>query len=218
MTVNLEVVYLTSRNPELQVYLQLGPTNPVITDGYGGWQTQDRPLRVSLTRWQGRKPFAMSLDGYITDFVADKSVERRIRNLEKMALVAPGSSPPRPPTVRVHGDAIPVPYNGIPWVIVSLDWLDTIRSTDHGDRVRQHVTISLLQMITADLLNENNILPGHNVQPKYRLYTIHRGDTLQSIARKLLGKASRWQEIARLNNIHDPRNLTVGRKIRVPRK
>jgi|GEM_PF-1905606 len=47
-------------------------------------------------------------------------------------------------------------------------------------------------------------------------YIVGRGDTLGKIAQKTLGEASRWREIANLNNILDPRAISVGQKLRIP--
>jgi len=56
---------------------------------------------------------------------------------------------------------------------------------------------------------------------RYRTYTVRKGDTFYSIAERLLGDASRWRELLRLNSrlVHgDPRNLRAGQVIKVPAK
>lgn len=47
-------------------------------------------------------------------------------------------------------------------------------------------------------------------------YTVRTGDTLGSIARRLLGDAGRWQEIADANGITDPRALQIGAVLTIP--
>lgn len=215
---NLEIIVLTASAIDAQVYAILGPTNPVLTDGYGGWSIVDRPQRKSLTNWDGHKPFGMSLDLYFSEIKTDGSVEPQISHLEKMAQVDNDLNPNRPPVIRVHGDAIPAVAKNLPWVIQNIDWGVTRRSLSRGHRTQQQMTVTLLEHVAGGLVDERNVTPGSGGQPKYRTYTIKNGDTLQSIAKKLLGKASRWQEIAKINKIHDPRHLKVGRKIRVPRK
>jgi 5'-nucleotidase len=49
-----------------------------------------------------------------------------------------------------------------------------------------------------------------------RPYEVKRGDTLARIAANKLGSAKRWKEIAKLNNIRDPDNLSVGRMLKMP--
>ena len=47
-------------------------------------------------------------------------------------------------------------------------------------------------------------------------YIVQPGDTLSSIARKTLGQASRWPEIASLNHIQNPNSIFVGERLRLP--
>lgn len=49
-----------------------------------------------------------------------------------------------------------------------------------------------------------------------RSYVVKQGDTLYSIAKRELGKASRWKEIAQLNGI-DGSSLVAGKSISLPR-
>lgn len=49
-----------------------------------------------------------------------------------------------------------------------------------------------------------------------RSYVVKQGDTLYSIARRELGKAGRWKEIAELNGI-DGSTLVAGKSISLPR-
>lgn len=47
-------------------------------------------------------------------------------------------------------------------------------------------------------------------------YLVKSGDTLTSIAARVLGSVSRWQEIAGLNGIDDPLSLRVGQHLKMP--
>ena len=47
-------------------------------------------------------------------------------------------------------------------------------------------------------------------------YICRFGDDLSRIAAELLGDWERWTEIAAMNGIRDPRNVTVGQVIRIP--
>ena len=49
-----------------------------------------------------------------------------------------------------------------------------------------------------------------------KVVTVARGDTLSGLAKKYLGDASRWQEIATLNGIDDPRVIRPGQNLRLP--
>jgi LysM repeat protein len=48
-------------------------------------------------------------------------------------------------------------------------------------------------------------------------YVVRRGDTLSSIAAAVYRRADAWRELARANNIADPRDLEPGRVLTVPR-
>ena len=46
---------------------------------------------------------------------------------------------------------------------------------------------------------------GTTTENSQRTYTVKKGDTLSAIAARLLGSASKWQSIATLNGVRDPR-------------
>lgn len=48
-------------------------------------------------------------------------------------------------------------------------------------------------------------------------WTVRRGDTLSSVAGALYEQPALWREIARANNIDDPRALEPGRELAIPR-
>lgn len=50
------------------------------------------------------------------------------------------------------------------------------------------------------------------------LYVVQKGDTLATIAKAKLGKASRWKEIKTLNNIKDEKKVKAGMKLQIPAK
>ena len=51
-------------------------------------------------------------------------------------------------------------------------------------------------------------------------YTVKRGDSLSSIAKKKLGKATRWREIYNLNKskISNPNRISIGQKLKLPKR
>ena len=61
-------------------------------------------------------------------------------------------------------------------------------------------------------------LPGTAAAPAETFaYTVKRGDTLYSLARRFLGKGSRWKEITAVNPGLTPQNLQAGQTIKIPR-
>ena len=57
---------------------------------------------------------------------------------------------------------------------------------------------------------------GDNMRFEPAQITVKRGDTLGSIAARLLGSASKWKTLADLNKIRDPNKLKVGQVLKVP--
>ena len=102
-----------------------------------------------------------------------------------------------------------------------------------------HVAIRLSIALTVDALATRSLLIGcwppaasvapkkdrtadkkveasSNEKPSGSTYTVHAGDTLNSIAAQKLGEKSRYKEIVALNPGLDPHHLTVGRVIKLP--
>lgn len=52
----------------------------------------------------------------------------------------------------------------------------------------------------------------------YHVHTVGRGDTLGHIAQKYLGKASRYMEIAKANDLANPDLIRVGQDLVIPAK
>jgi nucleoid-associated protein YgaU len=59
----------------------------------------------------------------------------------------------------------------------------------------------------------------NNVGSTEDLYVVEKGDTLGSIAKKKLGKSSKWKDIATANgsSLSDPAVLSPGMTIRLPK-
>lgn len=210
-------VTITSVNPNLSVTAWLGLDPPQITAGYGGWETVSRPKRQSLTVWRGYNPFEMDLpillEGWATG--ADngsQSVEARISALERMG--RPPKVLDEPPLIRIAGF---VPHADLAWVIQRITYGDTIRA-ENGQRVRQHMTLGLLKYIEADRVQQGNarLSAQNKVQTRKGPHKVKKGETLQSIAAYEYHDATRWKEIAVINNIRDPKSIKVGQSLRLP--
>jgi nucleoid-associated protein YgaU len=52
--------------------------------------------------------------------------------------------------------------------------------------------------------------------PKARTVTVKRGDTLFAIAQRVYGNGSKWPAIASANGIRNPKNVAVGKVLRIP--
>jgi hypothetical protein len=222
MSVDKREVTINSANPTLSVTAWLGVDLPTVTGGYGGWQMVARPRRQALTAWMGHEPFSMDLPLLLDGFVNNFSVEARCSALERMA--RPPKEGDEPPLVKVIG---PVPHADLTWVINSIRWGDALRSST-GPRVRQFVTLSLVKYIADDRVQltsaaararakavPSSTAGGKPVNPTAP-YVVKAGDTLSSIAASILGDYNKWRDIAKLNDIRDPKSIRVGQKLRMP--
>lgn len=176
------------------------------------------PQRKEITEWTHREAFAFSVDFYFDSFAEGEGleIEQEIRKLERMMGIDEGD--PEPPHVIVQGDppgCIPHDFHdnsrGRWWVSgVAYDDDKTERNSA-GNRIRVFGIINLTEVNEGQLLTEGGIQPKSVTQTRY---TVKKGDTLTSIARKQK-VAGGWQALAKLNKIRDPKRITVGQVIRL---
>jgi LysM repeat protein len=195
-----------------------GETPPKLTDGFGGWDVTQRPKQVALSTWSGVNPFRLAIPVVFEGWGEGAGQEIRIHKLERMALpVGRGE----PAVVTLEGSGLP--NRGVKrWVIESLEWGDDV-IWDFGDdgsmvRMRQDCTINLLQYVDDDRVAFSklpNAQPGGGTWPKH--YVWKRGDTLQRVAARFYHNSKRWKKIATANNVRDPKNIKIGRILKVPR-
>src|SRR5688572_14016956 len=132
-------------NPARGFECWLGGDSPNPSDGYGGWEVVPRPRRAGATQWNGRAPYQMDIQLVMDGFAPVQEVEIECRALEQMSLGLGGNEPP---VVMIESEF--VPHTDLPWVIGNLEWGAAIRRNTNGRRVRQEVTITLVQYIAAD--------------------------------------------------------------------
>lgn len=201
---------------------EIGDGIPVLS-GDGGWTTVKRPRRKSLTEWDGYDPIVLTLPVLFDRFREGGSVEYEVERLRRMMRVPQG---PRrePAVVQVVSPAVPLP--DLRYVIQSMVPTVELRRRD-GARTRAAFDMTLIEYVAADVLvavkkptpaaTVAAKPPAPGAPPKAaRTYTVKRGDTLGSIAARLLGKSSRYKEIAALNGIRDPNRISVGQVLKLP--
>jgi nucleoid-associated protein YgaU len=86
--------------------------------------------------------------------------------------------------------------------------------TPEGIPLRAHLNLSLKEYRTVE---QQVAASPHNSTDVDKAYTVRRGDSLSAIAAATYDDPSAWREIARANGISDPRRLTPGRVLSVPR-
>jgi hypothetical protein len=246
MSIPLGKVHFADEHDDNIVKAWFTETLPTVDDGYGGWETIDRPHDKQLLNWKGRSAAIMTLaivlDGFATGgeklvpppgsyggkvthirVKQSQSVEADVRQLEKFAQ----------PTLNKHnqiiGPPIAIKVNGggalphdidnashLRWVIQSIDWGDALWD-DNGDRIRQAATLTLWEWVEPD---EIGILKPKKGQPKdkHRVIKTQKGDTLKTLAKKYLGSANLWRRFRELNpKFTDPNSkIKQNTSMRVP--
>jgi LysM repeat protein len=123
-------------------------------------------------------------------------------------LMRPDSREHAPPIVRfVWDEAV---FTG---VLEKLDVNYVLFGKD-GVPLRAQLDISLKEFRSA----AQQVLDTPRSSPTVeKSYVVRRGDTLSSIAAAVYRRADAWRELARANDITDPRDLRPGRVLTVPR-
>lgn len=226
-------ITIFSTNPPLRVRGLRGNTAPIPSGGFGGWSLVARPRRKALTQWGGIDPFQLVFSIILDGVRTDQSVEADCLALEQMA--QPIGPRLDPPIVNIIGV---VPHPELDYVIGDgnagggLAWDASPIYSASGYRIRQEVTITLVEYVAADRVggtspaararaqatsaSASSAAAAGGLAPAARGYTIKAGDTLTSIAARVLGSAALWTELAQLNGLEDPYRLPVGATVKLP--
>lgn len=87
--------------------------------------------------------------------------------------------------------------------------------SDDGTPVRAKLAIALKEYATIEDQPQS---PAKKQSPDVeKAYVVSRTDTLSGIAEQAYGDPAPWREIARANQITDPRNLVPGTVLTIPR-
>jgi LysM repeat protein len=200
---------------QLKVTGILGPEGMKITSGYGEWEEVRIPRGDPYSQWKGRPLFTATLDIILDGWGANpRSIETGCKNLDTLGQRIPGMVSPT--NVRIWG---PVPKAGLSWVITSIDYNDVIRDPRSGVRFRQQCLVHLLEYRAEETVAA---MPRAKATPKPpQKYKVKKGDTLKSIAAKLLGNSNKWQLIEKKNKglrgFQIPKSF-IGKTILVPPK
>jgi hypothetical protein len=227
-------VTITRQDTGESVTLRLAKEPAKYQAAVGGWQTQPLPFSEPATYWRAPSdPRALTIPLMAEGFMR-QSVEAVWRQLEEM-----GESDDRevgedaaPPRLRVEGM---VPGTRHVWVMADLDegqpvWLGGKKGPR---RCRQEATLSLIRPRETPSVAARKLRSARTSTGKAKTRTARSvaHDTLQRIALRELGDATRWDEIYDMNRRvvkgkrkdapfpKDPRRiLKVGTVVKLPRR
>lgn len=210
------VIFTSVNPPGKPVRVLLGDGVPNVSVD-GGWQVVKRPKWVGFTDWVGVEPHTMTVPVLFDGFEKDKSIEVDLERLRQM--MRPATIPTdQAPVIRLEGS---IPMANLHWVITGLAEGDVTRRRD-GQRIRSFQTVSLLEYVEANVLVLTRTSPAAAAQARSaapvsaKTYMVRAGDTLPTIAGRVLGDSARWTEIASMNEIRDPNSIKAGILLRLP--
>lgn len=102
-----------------------------------------------------------------------------------------------------------------------------IKEFNHSDIREDYIVYSITlieiqrQVIKDRPKSSSTTVPGTGggtvtaIATNYTTYTVKKGDTLYGIAQKLLKNGNRWPEVAKDNNISNPRKLQIGQVLKI---
>jgi len=153
--------------------VMLGPEGARITDGYSEWEAVSIPRERAVTEFRHRRPYVQTIDALIDGWIVHLLrpnlprsfinpprlpkgfnysrrgfptggggvwIEGMIANLESLAIRQPGDATPH--RVRLYGA---IWHPECSWAITNLEWGDYIIDGQTGRKMRQQVTIHLLE-------------------------------------------------------------------------
>lgn len=213
-------VRIWSYNPVLTLISLYGEAAPKIVDGFGGWELVTIPHREALTQWTGKNPVAIELSLIIEspDYANHINCEKDIKTLERLAGVDDPDD--QPPIVHWSGHG-PHDYSRNPgweWFIETLEF-DDAQGNRFGNRIRQPATVTLRRYNPGSYIKKRKNKKPPKKGAKKKTYKVKKSDLkggLQGIAKRQLGSAKRWRQIARLNKIRDPKKIHVGQVLKMP--
>lgn len=198
--------------------VEMGKDPPRFRPGGADWSEVPRPRRQAISEFAGQKLAGLILP-LMPDQYPDGDVEPTIQLLEAW-MTAPGGAA-EPPPLQIIG---PVPHPEIQWVLTDIDDSGLVERRSDGRRCRQELSLSFLQYLASDFVVQTPP-PAQAAQQRaetgaapseQRTYTVKKGDTLWAISARELGNGNKWQSIASLNDVRDPRKLKIGQVLRLP--
>lgn len=212
VTVKVPTAKSTGTHPHVTITSSAGTVTLGTTDekidftGLGSsWVEIPRPGTNSIARRATRNRLKAKVSAMLIDGYGGKTVEQQMLALDAISAsdATVGVSYAEMANHRWHlTEATPS----------TIDRAFITNKTKHAD-VALTFLINVDEKLTVP--SRSNTPASNKPKPRSKTYTVKKGDTLSRIAAKVYGNANRWPEIAKKNNIRDPRKLRVGQKLKI---
>ena len=137
-------VTVSTTDPPMTVTARLSDERPNVESGFGGWEEVARPRKTPITTFKSTPGLRLTLPILLDKWQEGVSIEKTISDLQQMG--RPIAKDGEPPHIKISAAGGAVPYQGRTWVLSDLGFGDALMN-DKGDRVRQQMTLSLLEFI-----------------------------------------------------------------------
>lgn len=174
----------------------------------------DRKKNAPGLTFGGGESRVLSLDLFFDTTEEINPFKIDVRNLTNKLVALTRIEPHqgRPPVCVVDWGHSPAGHNSdFPFtgVVSQLTQQFTLFRSD-GTPVRANVSLSLVEYLDPE--KDLRI-----TDPEFTTWLVRRGDTLSNVAGELYGDPGQWRQIAVANNLDDPRTLTIGARLKVPK-
>ena len=182
------------------------------------WESAKAKSDAPVPEFKQPKPMTLSVTLQFDTYEERCSVrDKYIRKLERLTFMNAQDvknekdvKKHAPPQVRfVWGK---LSFRG---VLESLSQKYTMFLSD-GTPVRCECAIKIRNVEDTKIDDDTNTYNASNAAPTTKQVSVGQGDRLDSIAAKHLGDASRWSEIADINSIENPADLSKFSQVKVP--
>lgn len=156
----------------------------------------------------GARTLSLNLFFDVTEGGPDADVRSETNKIVQLTLIERDLK--KPPTVVVTWGK-KYPDSDFPFVGVATNLTQAFNLfSSAGAPLRANLTLALTEHIDA-------VRDKKQTDPDFSTYQVKLGDTLSSIAAKVYHDPARWRWIAAVNRIDDPRRLTPGVRLAIPK-
>lgn len=215
MSLEKLIVKNTDTNEEFKVLFN--PTEFGVEDS-NSWKEQERERRKPELQFTGQTLKKLSMELFLDTYEKNEDVRTYTVKFSKLLNVSvDDGSGARPPILLLNwgsatGD-LATSIFPFTCILESLKQQFTLFTSD-GKPVRAKLSVAFKEYSNPPQDNQEN--PRRNSFPT-QTYTVKSGDTLAGIAAALWKDHTRWREIAAPNEIFNPRLLTPGQVLIIPK-